>query len=395
MARQTGFEKPYEKIQVVTWVYFVLLNFFFYGVNCICQLLCGGARERKDLLVALVVLYTILSVSTFVTAWMCTAKNVTDPLTLKVPVKKEGSEEEDDKKRNAGAFGRKTSLKNASLNEQKIDLGVAPCTLKLPEKCKHGNLPSPRADCGCELAERHLLNAPYCSPAMEQSNVNSSERYCHYCKSHTHISSKHCRSCDRCTIGFDHHCRFINNCVGKRNYSIFLMAVSLSWLWLSLQIGMTVWIIIYNEPVWLQALEIIELVLLLIPWFPVAHLLVFHLVLLYKGISTYSWLLIQKSSSKKGLVMYLTCCRKCKMCRKVMRKLPPLHKIKKGLDNKYSITKVPETVVITVQEKKEKEHFECCRSPKRTVQPDNSAFEGDFRSKDDEDNSYYASRKIL
>eukprot|EP00495_Collosphaeridae_sp_1-RS-2012_P005447 TRINITY_DN4863_c0_g1_i1.p1 TRINITY_DN4863_c0_g1~~TRINITY_DN4863_c0_g1_i1.p1 ORF type:complete len:239 (+),score=18.92 TRINITY_DN4863_c0_g1_i1:69-719(+) len=211
--------------------------------------------------------------------------------------------------------------------------------------------PMKKPDCGCELAKRHLLETSYFAPSDMDNNRNCHDRFCDYCKKPTHKSSKHCRSCDRCTIGFDHHCRFINNCVGSRNYHIFLTAVVLSWLLLTLQMVMTVWLITHAEPAWLQALEITELILAAIPWCPDTHLLVFHIFLIYKGMSTYAWLLSRKKESSESRIMNLSCFPNCTMC-KVIRKLGPSLVIKSGFDKRYSIKKVPDTLVITVKKEK-------------------------------------------
>ena len=46
--------------------------------------------------------------------------------------------------------------------------------------------------------------------------------YCPYCWIKKNFSSKHCLICNICVDGFDHHCFWVNNCVGKKNYYLFL-----------------------------------------------------------------------------------------------------------------------------------------------------------------------------
>ena len=37
--------------------------------------------------------------------------------------------------------------------------------------------------------------------------------------------SKHCMRCNRCTVLFDHHCKWVNNCIGKKNYKTFIVLI--------------------------------------------------------------------------------------------------------------------------------------------------------------------------
>ncbi|KAL4498353.1 hypothetical protein ABPG72_013159 [Tetrahymena utriculariae] len=46
---------------------------------------------------------------------------------------------------------------------------------------------------------------------------------CETCQIYKNKDMKHCRVCDNCVTQFDHHCIWLNNCIGKRNYTDFIV----------------------------------------------------------------------------------------------------------------------------------------------------------------------------
>lgn len=50
-------------------------------------------------------------------------------------------------------------------------------------------------------------------------------KFCWVCNTDVHESSMHCKFCNKCVKKFDHHCHWLNTCVGEANYNNFFCAV--------------------------------------------------------------------------------------------------------------------------------------------------------------------------
>ena len=71
-------------------------------------------------------------------------------------------------------------------------------------------------DNDCQSGERRER-----SNGEEESTV----KFCWVCSIDVHESSMHCKFCNKCVKRFDHHCHWLNTCVGEANYDYFFGAV--------------------------------------------------------------------------------------------------------------------------------------------------------------------------
>ena len=129
--------------------------------------------------------------------------------------------------------------------------------------------------------------------------------------------SKHCRVCNRCTEEFDHHCMWLNNCVGRANYIYFFALLCSTLLLVSTHLGVSLYLFAQSfahRPL-IQPLQLsryhgqISMNGLRVVWALTVgtsvileglllDLLCFHLVLRYKGMSTYDYILAQREAQE-------------------------------------------------------------------------------------------------
>ncbi|KAG9442547.1 hypothetical protein H6P81_018401 [Aristolochia fimbriata] len=153
--------------------------------------------------------------------------------------------------------------------------------------------------------------------ASHQQTNDEEALFCTLCNAEVRKFSKHCRSCDKCVDGFDHHCRWLNNCVGRKNYItfLFLMAFSLIWLLVEFGVGLTVLIRCFtsrrgieteivnrlgdgfSRPPFATVVALCTAVSLL-AIVPLAELFFFHMILIRKGITTYEYVVAMRAQSE-------------------------------------------------------------------------------------------------
>ncbi|XP_076868616.1 palmitoyltransferase ZDHHC11 isoform X2 [Brachyhypopomus gauderio] len=152
-------------------------------------------------------------------------------------------------------------------------------------------------------------------------------QHCYLCEVDVGPKVKHCSSCNKCIADFDHHCKWLNNCVGGRNYRLFFVTVLSAVFGVFLLVLIILFIFIEHlvNPAVLRTAEAFQALngngtwlaflplapvetssasLLVLAFFTITvalvclfllcHLLVFHIYLLLKGLSTYEYIVMQR-----------------------------------------------------------------------------------------------------
>ncbi|KAI8150116.1 DHHC palmitoyltransferase-domain-containing protein [Fennellomyces sp. T-0311] len=82
--------------------------------------------------------------------------------------------------------------------------------------------------------------------------VDSVTGICGICRIKVPRSTRHCKLCNKCVAGMDHHCRWLNCCIGQRNYRLFMVLIThtfLALVWYSSVTIFTLWSSIYQKNV--------------------------------------------------------------------------------------------------------------------------------------------------
>ena len=124
-------------------------------------------------------------------------------------------------------------------------------------------------------------------------------KYCTTCNIYRSPWTHHCDTCGFCIEKFDHHCAFIGTCIGKKNYVDFVLYVLFMTLetfytavtsLIFLCIGLSDSDLYKEHKAWeiikLAALLIILVISLIVGLF-VIYLLIYHLRLIFKNLTTY------------------------------------------------------------------------------------------------------------
>ncbi|KAG5018142.1 hypothetical protein JHK87_013997 [Glycine soja] len=289
MARRHGWELPFHTFQVVAITVFFLLSIAYYAFF--------APFLGKDIYEYVAIgVYSVLALSVFFLYVRCTAIDPTDQGVMvdcdKTSKNRSKLDEELAEPSKMGLKGEGMSDRHNSSWCSKV--GCFFCSFLVREDCRSNE-----------------------DISLQQQSGEEEALFCTLCNAEVRKFSKHCRSCDKCVDGFDHHCRWLNNCVGKKNYITFvcLMAVSLVWLIVECGVGIAVLVRCFVDKkgtenqiaeklgagfsrVPFAIIVAICTAVSFLATVPLGELFFFHMILIRKGITTYEYVVAMRTLSE-------------------------------------------------------------------------------------------------
>ena len=129
--------------------------------------------------------------------------------------------------------------------------------------------------------------------------------FCLICCSNIHSTSKHCKKCNKCIKNFDHHCNWLNNCIGKYNYDFFYILVFLIICYCLMNSFFGFYLFFkankQRKKNYKLILIILESVINFIIFMNFIFLFIYHSYFIYKGITTYEYILRKEKKENTEL----------------------------------------------------------------------------------------------
>ncbi|XP_062199224.1 probable protein S-acyltransferase 19 [Phragmites australis] len=317
MTRKHGWQLPAHTLQIVAITVFFLLVVAFYAFFV-------PFLGKQVLEYVAIGVYTPVAFAVFILYIRCTSINPADPGIMSkfedgfinLPTNSAGVERLPQKANNATGRNSPTSTCRSSLdghsNQRGSSIGEANINLG-------SQVPKKRSSCwflGGLLCALFVKEDCRKSDASEQQENSEEALFCTLCNAEVRKFSKHCKSCDKCVDGFDHHCRWLNNCVGRKNYFTFLALMAISLIWLAIEFGAGIAVIVLcfvdkNASRNIQdklgngltrapfaVIVGIFTLLSLVACIPLGELFFFHMILIRKGITTYDYVVAMRAMSE-------------------------------------------------------------------------------------------------
>ncbi|XP_015952738.1 probable protein S-acyltransferase 19 [Arachis duranensis] len=321
MVRKHGWQLPAHTFQVVAITVFCLLVIAFYAF--LVPFLGGHILEYTFIAV-----YSPVALVVFILYIRCTAINPADPGIMSKfdprvgnrfdsahgLMKHQASEHDDfvaGEEYSPSSVASKRSVANASKKSSVEDI----------ERADDSRTQHSRNSCDvfggilCILFT-HGDCRKQDTTADEQGGGDDA-LFCTLCDAEVRKFSKHCRSCDKCVDGFDHHCRWLNNCVGQKNYISFIALMAFSLMWLVLEAGVGIAVLVrffvnkrgmeseivdrlgngFSRPPFATVVVVCTAVSIL-ALVPLSELFFFHMILIRKGITTYEYVVAMRAMSE-------------------------------------------------------------------------------------------------